>query len=72
MPNGYHGKILFIDLTSGSYYEESLPDKIYRDYIGGVGLGARILYERMKPGMDALGPDNILGFLPGLLTGTDY
>jgi aldehyde:ferredoxin oxidoreductase len=70
MPNGYHGKILFIDLTSGSYHEESLPDKIYRDYIGGVGLGARILYERMKPGMDALGPDNILGFLPGLLTGT--
>jgi aldehyde:ferredoxin oxidoreductase len=69
MPNGYHGKILFIDLTSGSYYEESLPDKIYRDYIGGVGLGVRILYEHMKPGIDALGPDNMLGFVPGLLTG---
>jgi aldehyde:ferredoxin oxidoreductase len=69
MPNGYHGKILFIDLTSGSYYEESLPDKIYRDYIGSVGLGVRILYEHMKPGIDALGPDNMLGFVPGLLTG---
>jgi aldehyde:ferredoxin oxidoreductase len=50
--------------------EESLPEKVYRDFIGGQGLGAKILYERMKPKVDPLGPDNMLGFLVGPLTGT--
>ena len=70
MVSGYNEKILFVDLSSGSIKEESLPETIYRDFIGGVGLGARILYERMKPNVDPLGPDNMLGFLVGPLTGT--
>ena len=70
MVMGYHGKVLFVDLTSDSSKEESLPEKVYRDFIGGQGLGVRILYERMKPKVDPLGPDNILGFLVGPLTGT--
>ena len=70
MVKGYNGKVLFVDLTSGSIREESLPEQVYRDFIGGQGLGARILYERMKPRADALGPDNILGFVVGPLTGT--
>jgi len=70
MVNGYNGKILFVDLTTGSFAEEEVPEKIYREYIGGQGLGARILYERMKPKADPLGPDNMLGFLVGPLTGT--
>ena len=70
MIKGYNGKILFVHLTSGSVKEEDLPEKVYRDYIGGQGLGARILYERMKPKADPLGPDNILGFVAGPLTGT--
>ena len=70
MAKGYNGKVLFVDLTSGSIKEESLPEKTYRDFIGGQGLGARILYERMKPKADPLGPDNMLGFLVGPLTGT--
>ncbi|UCE97984.1 MAG: aldehyde ferredoxin oxidoreductase family protein [Dehalococcoidia bacterium] len=67
---GYNGKILFVNLTTGVINEESLPEQVYRDYIGGVGLGVRVLYERMKPNTDPLGPDNILGFLVGILTGT--
>jgi len=67
---GYNGKVLFVDLTSGSVKGENLPEKVYRDFIGGQGLGVRILYERMKPKVDPLGPDNILGFLVGPLTGT--
>ena len=70
MVNGYNGKILFVDLTAGSLTEEEVPEKTYREYIGGQGLGARILYERMKPKADPLGPDNMLGFLVGPLTGT--
>jgi len=70
MVNGYNGKVLFVDLTEGTTKEENLPEKIYRDFIGGQGLGARILYERIKPKADPLGPDNMLGFLIGPLTGT--
>ncbi len=70
MTMGYNGKVLFVDLTSGSIKEESLPEKVYRDFIGGQGLGARVLYERMKAKVDPLGEDNILGFLTGPLTGT--
>ena len=70
MVNGYARKILFVDLTSRSIKEESLPEKIYRDYIGGQGLGVRILFERMKPKVDPLGSDNMIGFLVGPLTGT--
>ncbi len=68
--NGYAGKVAFVDLTSGSVTKESLPEKTYRSLIGGAGLGAEILYERMKPGIDPLGPENMLGFLSGLLSGT--
>jgi aldehyde:ferredoxin oxidoreductase len=67
---GYSGRILFVDLTSGKMEEESLTESTYRDFIGGVGLGARILYERMKPKVDPLGPDNMLGFMTGPLSAT--
>jgi len=70
MVNGYNGKILFVDLTSGSVKEESVPENIYREYIGGQGLGARILFERLRPNIDPLGPENMLGFVIGPLTGT--
>jgi aldehyde:ferredoxin oxidoreductase len=71
MKHGYMGKLLFIDLTTGKISTETPPEKMYREYIGGTGLGVRILYERMPPGADPLGPDNILGFVTGPLTATD-
>lgn len=70
MLGGYAGKILFVDLTTGKAKEESPPESLYRDFIGGTGLGVRILYERMKPKADPLGPENILGFVTGPLTAT--
>lgn len=70
IPSCYSGKILFIDLSSGVLTEEILDESIYRAFIGGNGLGIRILYERMKPLVNPLGPENILGFVVGSLTGT--
>jgi aldehyde:ferredoxin oxidoreductase len=67
---GYAGKILFVDLTKASITESMLPEKTYRDFIGGYGLGIRVLYEHMKGRVDPLGPDNILGFVAGALTAT--
>jgi aldehyde:ferredoxin oxidoreductase len=68
--NGYMGKMLWVDLSNKKITEEILDEKLCHTYIGGYGLGARILFERMKPGIDPLSPQNILGFLTGPFTGT--
>ena len=70
MPGGYTGKSCFVDLTSGEIQIEKLTDTEARNYIGGHGLGARTLFERQPKGVDPLGPENILGFTTGPLTGT--
>lgn len=70
MLGGYAGKILFVDLGTGTFKEELLPETVCRDFIGGYGIGIRILYERMKPRVEPLGGDNYLGFVTGVLTGT--
>ncbi len=70
MNKPYMGKILMVDLSSGTLTEEEIPDRVYEQYLSGMGLGAYILYNRMPAGADPLGPDNILGFCSGFLTGT--
>ncbi len=70
MANGYMGKFLNVDLSRGSISEESADPQLCRDYIGGYGIGARLLYERIPKGADPLGPYNVLGLLTGPLTGT--
>jgi aldehyde:ferredoxin oxidoreductase len=67
---GYMGRILSVDLGSGSVVSEGLDQDLLRHFIGGYGLAARILYERTPPGLDALGPESTLGFVTGPLTGT--
>jgi aldehyde:ferredoxin oxidoreductase len=70
MAAGYMGKLLFVNLSTGEIHEEAPDEKFYRDYVGGYGVGARILYSRQKAGVDPLGPDNILGMITGPLTGS--
>jgi len=70
MAGGYMGRILFVDLSTGKIQEETPDEDLYRDFIGGYGLGSRILYSRQKAGVDPLGPDNTLGLITGPLTGT--
>jgi len=70
MSSGYFGKVLWIDLTNEKFEEENLPDKIYRQYFGGYGLGCKLIYENMRPKVDALSANSIFGFFPGLLTST--
>ncbi len=66
----YNTKILNVDLSSGKVEEEELDKSVYEEYVGGYGLAVRLLYKRIPAGADPLGPDNILGFFPGLLTGS--
>lgn len=67
---GFMGKLLFVDLTKGTIEIQDLSEKMARQFIGGYGIGARVLYDMIKPGVDPLGPDNVIGFLPGTLSGT--
>jgi aldehyde:ferredoxin oxidoreductase len=70
MIGGYAGKILFVDLTRKRFTVEMPDDSLYRDYIGCYGLGARVIYDHQKAGVDALGPDATFGLVTGPLTGT--
>ena len=72
MPRGYMGKILRVDLTAKSLADQPISEEWMRDYIGGNGFAARILYDELKPGIDPLSPENILIMLTGPLTGTSF
>ena len=56
MAGGYMGKVLWVDLSANRLWEEKLDESMCRDFIGGYGIGARILYSRQKAGVDPLGP----------------
>lgn len=70
MMGGYMGKLLFVDLSRREVKDESLDEKLCCDFIGGVGFGAKLLFDRQKGGVDPLGPENTLSFITGPLTGT--
>ena len=65
---GYIGKMLFVNLSDGTIQQEELSEDLARNFIGGYGIGARIMYDRMKVGADPLGPDNIFSLGTGPLT----
>ena len=67
--DGWNGKILWIDLTKKTSRVEEIPHDVYADFVGGKGLGAYLLYRDLEPGIEPLGPSNILFFMPGPLQG---
>ncbi len=67
---GVCGKLLDIDLTSGKQKEIVISDETAKKYIGGRGLGARLLYDLLPPKTDPLSPENLLIFLTGPFTGS--
>ncbi len=67
---GYLGKMLVVDLTARSWETVALDEELVRLYVGGKGLGARLVYDLVPPGADPLGPENVLVFLSGPLVGT--
>lgn len=66
----YTGQILHINLSTGKVKTEPLKEEWAKEYIGGIGLGIRLLMEYSKPGTDPFNPDNPLIFVTGPLTGT--
>lgn len=55
---GYAGKILRVDLTNEIITEEVLDEAELRKWVGGVGLGAKYLYDEVPPGVEWDDPEN--------------
>jgi aldehyde:ferredoxin oxidoreductase len=68
--DGYLGKLLTVDLSSGETKDEPLNMEYARQFIGGSALAARYLYDLLDPGLDPLNPAHPLFFMTGPLTGT--
>jgi len=72
MMRGYAGRLLDVDLSSGSIRETRVPEEDLKNYVGGRGLSAKIAWDRLGAkweAVDPLGPENILLVLTGPLTG---
>ncbi len=67
---GWVGKILRVDLTRGEWKAEELDRNLAQKFIGGRGLGSKILYDEIDPKIDAFNPSNKLIMATGPLTGT--
>ena len=68
--NGFIGKMLFVDLTTGETEVRELTEELVKAYPGGAALGAKILYEEMAPNTDVFAPESMFGFVCGALNGT--
>ena len=63
-------KIAYIDLSTGVIETAPIPVEMRKLYLGGRGLDMYLLYNHLKPGVDPLGPNNVLTISAGLLVGT--
>jgi aldehyde:ferredoxin oxidoreductase len=68
--DGWIGKVLRVNLSTGKVSTEALDPGLAKDYIGARGLGTKIMTDEVDPKVDPLSPENKLIFMPGPLTGT--
>jgi aldehyde:ferredoxin oxidoreductase len=70
MNSKYGEKILEANLSTKKVVVKEVDEKILQNFIGGFGLGIKILYDEQKPGIDPLSPDNVVILTTGTLSGT--
>jgi aldehyde:ferredoxin oxidoreductase len=70
--DGYLGKMLIVDLTEGRFLTERFDEPFARKYLGGVGFGIRLLYDRLTPQIDPFSPENHLIFSSGPLSSVNF
>ena len=70
--HGWTGRVLDINLSNGGIKTIPLDEERAHLFLGGRGLGARMLWDEVGPGVDALSPENVLIFTNGPLTATGY
>ena len=69
MASGMTAKLLHVDLASRETRVEELPETLLRKYLGGGALASYLLLRDMPPGVDPLGPDNVLVFTTSVING---
>ncbi len=67
---GYGGRLLFVDLTTAVTQIEPLDEAFARHYLGGNGFAAKLLYDRLRSGIDPFDPGNLIVFAVGPITDT--
>jgi len=67
---GYAGKIGLVDLSTREIKVMQLEKSLCRDFLGGYGIGAKLIYDFQKSNTDPLSSESIIGFITGPLTGT--
>jgi aldehyde:ferredoxin oxidoreductase len=67
---GFHGKVLHINLSQRSFEEEPIGEEVYRKLLGGKGLATHLLLNNAKAGLDPLAEDNVIIFAVGPATDT--
>ncbi|WP_246983669.1 aldehyde ferredoxin oxidoreductase family protein [Halorientalis marina] len=66
---GFQDHVARVDLSAGDVQYEGIDDEDAKKYIGARGLGVKYVFDQ-GPDVDPLGPDNLLSFANGPLTGT--
>lgn len=66
---GWTGNILRINLTVKSYLIETFDEEFAKKWVGGRGFALKILWDELKPGVDALSPENKLIVAVGPISG---
>ena len=69
MPHTVTGKLLHVDLTTRQTRTEEISEPMMRKYMGGGALASYILLRDLPPGVDPLGPDNVLVFMTSVING---
>ncbi|HOX45295.1 MAG TPA: aldehyde ferredoxin oxidoreductase family protein [Myxococcota bacterium] len=67
---GLKGQVLEVDLGTGASRRRSIPEELWRRFLGGAGMAARLFFEEADPRVDPLGPDNPLLVMLGPLAGS--
>jgi aldehyde:ferredoxin oxidoreductase len=67
---GFHGRLLHIDLSSGTCSQHDLEASRLRTFLGGIGLGTSLLYDFAPPEVEPFAPENPLIFISAPLVGT--
>ena len=68
--NGWNGKFLRVNLSTKKIKSWMPIEEIYNQYLGGTGIGMKIIYDQKRYTLDAFNPENLLIFAAGPLTGS--
>lgn len=69
---GYKGKLLYVDLSEGCFKTKEIEDQDARTFLGGSGLGAKILFDEMDPTLDPFDPRSVIVYTTGPLVGLPF